>query len=73
MKTKSKRLSNGIVKKIHLKTGIPRTKISDYVSARCRPGASRAFILQDATGIDARLWVEGTEKQIRKALNGPKN
>lgn len=70
------RLPKNTLKPLSEFTGIKARIISEYISQRMKPGASRAFILEDAckkigVHIPARLWVEGPSKEIKKRLSQP--
>lgn len=67
------RLPNGVLKELAIKTGIPKTTLSDYASTRKRPSRLRSLTLEktcNEMGLDvpAALWLLGDTVEIKKAL-----
>lgn len=63
-----KRLPNGILLNLHERSGIPVTRLSDYVATRGRPSRERSLKLEQITGISASIWLFGESEQIKQAL-----
>jgi len=68
------RLKRNALQPLSDMTGIDAKVLSEYASARIRPGAQRSFELEDACkkigiNIPARLWVMGSASEIKAALS----
>lgn len=67
------KLSNGILKRLSIETGIDARHLSGYACTSRRPGRKRARYLEEITNklgfkVSAELWVFGTSEEIKKAL-----
>lgn len=70
------RLPKNTLQRLSEVTGISPKLLSEYTAYRMRPGAQRAFLLEDACRklgleVPARLWIEGPSWKIKLALRPP--
>ena len=63
------RIRHKLLEKLSIKTGIPKSMLSDYIAGRRVVPTTRIFFLEDVTGIPARVWAHGTPDQRRAAVN----
>ena len=55
--------------KVAKKIGITQSYFSKIINGRCRPHYQTAKRLEKALGIPLIVWMEGTAKEIQKALD----
>lgn len=65
---KTKGMANGIQTKVAIKTGLSATFISLLIKGKRRPTWANAKKIAAVTATDPMLWLEGTPKQMQKAL-----